>query len=69
MAKFDNAEWELYESSLKEYRDIKGYIDTAFNEGMIEGINKVAKKLKLKGTPVKDIEDLTGLTAAEIEKL
>ena len=69
LAKFDNAEWELYESSLKEYRDIKGYIDTAFNEGMIEGINKVAKKLKLKGTPVKDIEDLTGLTAAEIEKL
>jgi predicted transposase/invertase (TIGR01784 family) len=69
VAKFNNAEWESYESSLKEYRDIKGYIDTAFEDGKIEERLEIAKKMKSKGISPKDISDLTGLSEIEIEKL
>ncbi|WP_146870464.1 Rpn family recombination-promoting nuclease/putative transposase, partial [Flavobacterium branchiophilum] len=37
LATFGQAELEHYESSLKTYRDLKGVIDTAFDEGKIEG--------------------------------
>ncbi|MFM9837527.1 MAG: Rpn family recombination-promoting nuclease/putative transposase [Cyclobacteriaceae bacterium] len=73
LAKFGNAEWESYESSLKEYRDIKGYIDSAFDdgkmEGKIEGKIEIAIKMKLKGLSIKDISELTGLSKNEIDKL
>jgi predicted transposase/invertase (TIGR01784 family) len=69
LAKFNPAEWESYESSLKEYRDIKGYIDTAFDEGKAEGKLQVAKAAKLMGLSVQDIVKLTGLTESDINKL
>ena len=73
LAKFDQNELDSYENSLKTYRDLKGVIDTAFDEGKIEGKLEgkieVAKKMKLKGISPKDISELTGLTASEIEKL
>jgi predicted transposase/invertase (TIGR01784 family) len=69
LAKFGNAEWESYESSLKEYRDIKGYIDSAFDEGKTEGKIEIAIKMKLKGLSIKDISELTGLSKNEIDKL
>jgi predicted transposase/invertase (TIGR01784 family) len=65
LARFDNIQWESYESSLKEYRDIKGYIDTAFHDGKAE----VAKKLKDKGMDIDFIVETTGLTKQEIDKL
>ncbi len=68
LAKFDNAEWESYERSLKDYRDLKGYMDTAFDEGKIEGKIEVAKKLKAKGLSTKEIAELTGLSEGAIEK-
>ncbi len=71
IAQFDDKEYEEYEESLKEYRDLKNSIDTAFNEGINEGVNskalKVAKKLKELGTPVEVIAEATGLSKAEIE--
>lgn len=57
-----------YEISLKTYRDLKGVIDTAFDEGKTEGKLEVAKKMKLKGLSPKDIAELTGLSEDEIEK-
>jgi len=69
LAKFDNAEWESYESSLKEYRDIKGYIDTAFDEGKMEGKIEIAKRLKEKAMSAKDIAEITGLSEDEIHRL
>lgn len=69
LAKFGQAELDNYEYSLKTYRDLKGVIDTAFDEGKIEGKIEVAKKLKLKGLSSSDIADLTGLTESEIDKL
>lgn len=37
IAKFSTEEKELYEESLKSYRDLKNVIDTAFNEGEAKG--------------------------------
>ena len=58
-----------HENSLKTYRDLKGGIDTAFDEGKTEGKLEVAKKMKSKGLSPKDIAELTGLSENEIEKL
>jgi predicted transposase/invertase (TIGR01784 family) len=73
LAKFNHAEWESYESSLKEYRDVKGYIDTAFDEGKIEGKIEgkleIAKKLKLAGIALSLIVSTTGLSEEEIQKM
>lgn len=77
LAKFDQTELDKYESSLKIYRDLKGVIDTAFDEGKIEGRIEgkmegkieVAKSAKLLGLSTADIVKLTGLSADEINGL
>lgn len=77
LAKFDQTELDKYESSLKTYRDLKGVIDTAFDEGKIEGRIEgkmegkieVAKSAKLLGLSTADIVKLTGLSADEINGL
>jgi len=69
LAKFGQAELDSYENSLKTYRDLKGVIDTAFDEGKVEGKIEVANKMKLKGLSSSDISDLTGLSESEIDRL
>jgi predicted transposase/invertase (TIGR01784 family) len=73
LAKFDQAQLESYENSLKSYRDLKGVIDTAFDEGKtegkIEGKIEVAKSAKQMGLSTADIIKLTGLSESEIDKL
>jgi predicted transposase/invertase (TIGR01784 family) len=77
LAKFGQAELANYENSLKIYRDLKGVIDSAFDEGKlqgklegkIEGKLETAKSAKLMGLKVEDIIKLTGLTKEEIERL
>jgi predicted transposase/invertase (TIGR01784 family) len=49
IAKFTPKERELYEDSLKVYRDLKNVIDTAKNEGVLEGITKAIVKTLLRG--------------------
>lgn len=47
IAKFSPEEKELYEESLKSYRDLKNVIDTAFDEGELKGkINGIIKSIK-----------------------
>ncbi|OWP85716.1 hypothetical protein BWK60_12640, partial [Flavobacterium covae] len=66
-----------YESSLKVYRDLKGVIDTAFDEGKMEGLIEgkmegkieTAKSLKKIGVSVEIITQATGLSKEEINKL
>jgi predicted transposase/invertase (TIGR01784 family) len=62
-----------YESSLKVYRDLKGVIDSAFEEGKLEGRlegkAEVAKALKERGIPIKVIVEATGLSEEEINRL
>lgn len=65
LAKFGQAELDSYENSLKTYRDLKGVIETAFDEGIIS----VARKLKQKGMEVEFIIEMTGLSKEKIELL
>lgn len=73
IAKFSKKESELYESSLKYYRDLKNVIDTAEDEGERKGIektiNKVAIEMLKEGETVSKIAKYTGLTEEEIESL
>jgi predicted transposase/invertase (TIGR01784 family) len=73
IAKFSKKESELYESSLKYYRDLKNVIDTAEDEGERKGvektINKVAIEMLKEGEAISKIAKYTGLTEEEIESL
>lgn len=70
-------ELDSYENSLKTYRDLKGVIDTAFDEGKSEGKIKgllkekleIAKSLKINGISPEIISKTTGLSKSEIKKL
>ena len=65
LAKFEQSELANYENSLKNYRDLKSVIVTAFSDGKTE----VAKMMKLENEPIDKIIKYTGLTKDEIEKL
>ncbi len=85
IARYSPEERINYEESLKVYRDLKGVIDTAFDEGRMEGERRgeikgeikgkiegkieVAKALKESGVPHHIISKSTGLSEKEIEKL
>lgn len=64
-------------ASKKEYWDNYSILTTSYNkgraegraEGLMEGQMINAKKMKEKGYPLKDISDITGLSANEIKKL
>ena len=65
ISKFTRDEYNSYEDSLKYYRDLKNSLDTAKDERTIE----IAKKALAKGSDVKFISEITGLTLEEIKKL
>ncbi|MCU0468535.1 MAG: Rpn family recombination-promoting nuclease/putative transposase [Arcicella sp.] len=69
LAKMGQAELENYEMNLKIYRDFKSTIDTAFDEGKIEGKIEVAKTAKKMGLSISEIAKLTGLSEREINNL
>lgn len=69
LANFEQADLDKYENSLKVYRDLKGVIDTAFDEGKNERSIEIAKAMKQKGLSITDIAELTGLSEEEIDKL
>ena len=63
------SELDKYESSLKVYRDLKGVIDTAFDEGKMEGKIEMAVLMKAAGESMEKIKRYTGLSEDEINKL
>ena len=73
IANYSTEERDEYEQSLKNYRDLKGVIDNAFDEGIekgkIEGKYEVAKSMKLAGETVAKIMLYTGLSEEEINEL
>ena len=77
IANFNEKELAEYEESLKVYRDLKGVIDTSFEEGEKVGFDKgiekkareMAKTMKKEGEPLEKISRYTGLSKQEIEKL
>jgi predicted transposase/invertase (TIGR01784 family) len=78
ISNYSEQERNEYQQSLKVYRDLKGVIDTAFDEGKIEG--KMEGKIEGKierdiefvlnanemGLSISDIAKLTQLTEAEV---
>ena len=69
LAKFGQEERENYENSLKTYRDLKGVIETAFDDGKLERSLEMARIMNIEGEPNEKIMKYTGLTKAEIERL
>lgn len=85
IAGFNQTERDLYEESLKIYRDIQGVIDTAYHDGEKTGLEKgrtagkaegkaeekleVGKSCIRAGLPNEMIHHITGLSAEEIEKI
>lgn len=77
ISNYTESERRDYEDSLKVYRDLKGVIDTAFDEGKQEGLEEgqlksqlaIAKKLKDSGMDMAFIMEITGLSAAQIALL
>ena len=72
---------EQYQKSLLTYWELKGVVDTAYDdgkaegkeEGLIEGLRKekleIARNLKQEGFPIEVIEKVTGLSIEEIKQL
>lgn len=62
-----------HEDSLKTYRDMKNFLDTAEAkgraEGIAEGIAKVARKLLAMGMTADYIADVTGLSKKDIKDI
>jgi predicted transposase/invertase (TIGR01784 family) len=69
IARFTPDQVRSYEDSLKYYRDLKNSLDTAKDEGIIEGIEKVAKKMLKAKETIEKIIQFTGLTKEQIERL
>lgn len=81
IANFNKSQLEEYEKSLLVYWDLKGVIDSSFDEGKEigieeglekgreEGILKVAKSMKQNGLPIDIIVKTTGLTPEQIDSL
>ena len=73
LSKLGQSDLDKYENSLKVYRDYKNTIDTAFDEGKIEGelvrTKIIARQAKQMGLSTDDISKLTGLSEEEIKGL
>ena len=69
IAIFTKMELKEHEDSLKTYRDMKNFLDTAEAKGRAEGIAKVARKLLTMGMTADYIADATGLSKKEIKDI
>ncbi|MDX2128344.1 MAG: Rpn family recombination-promoting nuclease/putative transposase [Chloroherpetonaceae bacterium] len=66
IAKFNSPELDRYESSLKQYRDLKGVNDTAFHEGKLEGklegLLETARTMIKEGESLERVKKYTGIS-------
>ena len=69
IAKFNRQEYEEYEESLKIYRDLKNSVDTAREEGKIEGKIEIVQRMLSEGEPIEKIAKFTGLSTNEINEI
>lgn len=69
IARFTQDQVRSYEDSLKYYRDLKNSLDTARDEGKIEGKIEVARNLLSSGVSIDLIVKATGLSEDEIRKI
>jgi len=77
IAKFTPDQVRSYQDSLKYYRDLKNSLDTAREEGLLEGIEKGIEKEKTavaivmikENEPIERIVRFTGLSSEQVEEL
>lgn len=74
IAKFTPTQVRSYENSLKYYRDLKNSLDTAKEEGMLEGMKvekiEIAKKLlKIGNLSTVETSSITGLSEEIVKSL
>lgn len=69
IAEMPSKERDVYQESLKDYLDLQSAMKTYFKEGKEEGKIEIAKTGIQKGYENQVIQDLTGLSLEEIEKL
>lgn len=81
LAQLGPAELDSYENSLKIYRDLKGVVDTAYDDGKAEGLTEgeaigaekrtieLARSMKAEGLPTDLITRLTGLSPGQVDGL
>lgn len=69
IAKFNRTELELYEDSVKVYRDLKNVIDTAKDDGGKEKALEIARNLLNAGLPLDFVAENTGLSEEEVAAL
>jgi predicted transposase/invertase (TIGR01784 family) len=73
IAKYSREEMEIYEESLKYYRDLNNIVYSAIVEGKVEGkierTYEMAKSMKADGMPFEVISKYTGLSEDEINNL
>ena len=62
LAQLSPAERDSYENSLKVYRDLKGVVDTAYDDGREDERFEIARRMKTEDLPINLIVRLTGLT-------
>ena len=63
------AEQDKYHKNLKVYRDLINSLDTAHEQGKIEGKIEIAKNLMDANMPIDFISQATGLSVEEVEEL
>ncbi|WKN42376.1 Rpn family recombination-promoting nuclease/putative transposase [Tunicatimonas pelagia] len=73
IAKFSPEEVQAYEESLKSYRDLKNSLDTAFEEGVEQGIERrnveIVKNSLQQGLSIDVVSAISGLSHGEIERI
>lgn len=69
IARFTPEQVRSYEDSLKYYRDLKNSLDTAKEEGKIEGKIEVVKNLLNSGVSIDIISKATGLSLEELKRI
>jgi len=69
IANYTEQERSEYEQSLKMFRDYNNTLDTAFDDGKIEGKKEVIYQGRKMGLNNSDLSKLTGLFENEIERL
>lgn len=68
-AAYSPAELEAYDGYWKQVRSESSALYAARNEGMAEGIMKVAKQMIAKGMDLKSIQEITGLDCQTMQRL
>jgi predicted transposase/invertase (TIGR01784 family) len=69
IANFDEKQLLEYEESLKHYRDMKGAMDTSFEDGEEKKAKEIVQNSLKEGLSIELISKITGLPVEEIEKL